>query len=87
MDTPSPHKAIVDRLSRAEVQIRSLREKLTHAEEHDCKAFITQISAARSALRAASDEYIRLHIHACQALPPEERDTQIAEAIALLSRD
>lgn len=83
----SPQKKIIDRLSRAEGQIRSLKQKLEITQEHDCKAFITQIRAARSALRAVSDEYVKQHIHMCQKLPPTERDQQIAEAIDLLNRD
>lgn len=78
---------MIDRLSRAEGQIRSLKTTLTEQPEHDCKAFITQIKAARSALKAVSENYILHHIHHCQHLAPKERDEQISEAVKLLSKD
>lgn len=81
------NKAILDRLSRAEGQIRALREQLTEDGEKDCKAFIAQIKAARSALRSASNAYVKHHIQLCQQLPAKERDEQITEAISLLSQE
>ena len=81
------NKKLVDRLSRAEGQIRALKQQLQAAEDIDCKQFITQVKAARSALKAVSDTYITEHIHLCQRLPTTERDTQIAEAIKLLSSE
>lgn len=80
-------KKMIDRLSRAEGQIRSLKATLMEGSQHDCKAFITQIKASRSALKAVSENYILHHIHHCQNLAPHERDAQISEAVKLLSKD
>lgn len=49
--------------------------------------FITQVKAARSALKGVSEEYIIHHIHTCEALPKHKRDAQISEAIKLLAKD
>ena len=83
----NPHKKLIDRLSRAEGQIRSLKKTLQESPSPDCKQFITQIKAARSALKAVSESYIATHIHTCQRLPAKERDKQIGQAIKLLNTD
>ena len=80
-------KALVDRLCRAEGQVRALRIKLERDEIEDCKAFIAQIKAARSALKRASEQYVLHHIHHCHSLPPQEREQQIGEALKILASD
>lgn len=85
MDTET--KTLVDRLSRAEGQVRALRSALEADAVPDCKAFISQIKAARSALKRTSEQYVLQHIHRCQLLSPKERDTQIAEALKVLASD
>ena len=84
---PKTRKTMVDRLSRAEGQIRALRTMLTDETYIDCIKFITQVKAARSALKGVSEEYIIAHIHTCQALPEKKRNEQISEAIKLLAKD
>lgn len=80
------YKKMIDRLSRAEGQIRALKEILEKGNP-DCTKFITQIKAARSALKGVSEEYIIHHIGACQGLAPKKRTEQISEAIKLLAKD
>lgn len=80
-------KPLLDRLSRAEGQIRALRQSLENDDIEDCKAFISQIKAARSALKRTSEQYVLTHIQICQSLPPAERDEQISEALKVLASD
>lgn len=80
-------KALLDRLSRAEGQIRALRHAVEADTITDCKSFISQIKAARSALKRASEQYVLSHIHNCHSLPPKKRDEQIAEALKVLASD
>ncbi len=80
-------KTLIDRLSRAEGQIKALKRNLEEGEALDCKAFIAQVKAARSALRAVNEQFIMSHISSCQSLPPSERDEQMQEAIKLLASD
>lgn len=87
MENSEKRKALIHRLSRAEGQVRALREALEQDAVTDCKAFISQIKAARSALKHASEQYVLHHIGQCQAYPPEQRDAQIAEAIKVLASD
>ncbi len=78
---------LLGRLNRAEGQIRALKRQLESDTPVDCKAFITQVRAARSALKAVGEQFILDHLHTCQQLPATERDAQMAEAVKLLSRD
>lgn len=86
MSTPET-KAMLDRLSRAEGQIRALRQALEEDSVADCKAFMSQIKAARSALKRVSEQYVLKHIHQCQSLPPAAREAQISEALKILASD
>ena len=83
METDS-YKALIDRLSRAEGQIRALKTTLQSSEVIDCKEFITQVKATRSALQSVSEQFIIKHIHTCQALSQDDRDAAISEAVKLL---
>lgn len=87
MKNTNEYRALINRLSRAEGQIRALRKTLEEESVHDCKAFMTQIKAARSALKRTGEQYVLEHIHKCQSLPEKTRDEQIAEAIKVLSSD
>ena len=87
MKTDISPQQIINRLNRAEGQIKALKRRLETDSEPDCKEFITQVKAARSALKAVTELYVLLHIHSCQALPPKERDEHISEAVKLLARD
>lgn len=87
MKNTNEYKPLINRRSRAEGQIRALRKTLTEDSNHDCTAFMTQIKAARSALKRTGEQYVLEHIHKCQSLPNKTRDEQIAEAIRVLSSD
>lgn len=82
-----PHKKMIDRLSRAEGQVRALRALLESNKPHDCKKFITQVKAARSALKGVSEEYVIAHIHTCQSFSEKKRREEIDAAIKLLASD
>lgn len=82
----SPQQKMIDRLSRAEGQIRALKLQL-EVEGQDCRDFVAQIKAARSALKAVNEEFIILHLGDCQKLPLGEREKQIADAVRLLATD
>jgi len=77
---------IIDRLSRAEGQIHALKNNL-ELGTLDCKSFITQVKAVRSALKAVNEEFVIAHIATCKNLPEKKRDDQMAEAIHLLIQD
>ncbi|MCA9357349.1 metal-sensitive transcriptional regulator [Candidatus Nomurabacteria bacterium] len=79
----TPEQKMIDRLSRAEGQIRALKNYL-ESGKIDCKSFITQVKAVRSALKAVNEEFIIAHIDTCQNLPEKKREAQMAEAIRLL---
>ena len=87
MSDSNEHKALLNRLSRAEGQVRALREALEQDKVTDCKAFIAQIKAARSALKHASEQYVLHHIQKCQSFPAKKRDEQISEAIKVRASD
>ncbi len=87
MESAKETKALIDRLSRAEGQVRALRHTLEAGDVCDCKAFISQIKAARSALKRTSEQFVLHHIHLCQALPKAEREAQIEEALKALASD
>jgi DNA-binding FrmR family transcriptional regulator len=80
-------KKLLDRLSRAEGQVRALRTSLEEGKVKDCKAFISQIKAARSALKNTSEQFVLQHINKCQSLPAKKREEQIAEALKVLASD
>lgn len=81
------YQPLINRLSRAEGQVRALRESLEDDSIKDCKQFIAQIKAARSALKHTSEQYVLQHIKNCHSLPEAERDEQISEALKVLASD
>lgn len=87
MEKHEDKKALINRLSRAEGQVRALREALERNDVKDCKAFLSQIKAARSALKRASELHVLHHIKECQLLDEKERDEQINEALKILASD
>jgi DNA-binding FrmR family transcriptional regulator len=80
-------KNLLNRLNRAEGQIRALRQMLETDDAEQCREFIIQVKAARAALKRASEQYILAHIHRCESLPQKEREQKITEAINLLASD
>lgn len=87
MEKPLNQKALIDRLSRAEGQIRALKQGLKDGTVTDCRDFITQVKAARSALKKTSELFVLDHIHNCQTLPENERNEQISDALKVLASD
>ena len=61
--TDSEYKALVNRLSRLEGQIRGLRKMLE--EDAYCTDILIQVTAANSALNAFSRELLSDHIKTC----------------------
>ena len=82
--TTAPQRAVLHRLNRAEGQIRALK-KLAASPDVDCKAFITQLKAARGALKAAGELFVTHYIEECRALPSKERARYIAKALSLIT--
>lgn len=80
-------KNLLNRLNRAEGQIRALKAMLEDDTAEDCRDFIIQIKAARAALKRASEQYVLAHIHQCDTLPKKERESKVTEAINLLASD
>lgn len=80
-------KQLLNRLHRAEGQIRALCERLESDNLKDCREFITQIKAARGALKRTGELYILEHIHLCDQLPVKERSEKVKEAINLLTSE
>jgi DNA-binding FrmR family transcriptional regulator len=87
MNEKRDYTKIIHRLSRAEGQVRALREALEQDKINDCKQFVTQIRAARSALKGANQQFVTDHIMECQLLKSTERDEKIAEALRIISSD
>jgi CsoR family transcriptional regulator, copper-sensing transcriptional repressor len=80
-------KNLLNRLNRAEGQIRALKSMIETDKVDDCRDFIIQIKAARAALKRASEQYVLAHIHHCDTLPKKERTDKVTEAINLLASD
>lgn len=80
-------KELINRLKRAEGQIHALRIKLENKKIKDCKLFVSQIKAARSALKMTSEQYVLEYIYQCQSLPEEEMQKQISEVLKILASD
>lgn len=80
-------KKIIDRLSRAEGQIRALKLMLESEKQQDCKEFVAQVKAVRSALKRVSEQYVLKHIFNCYSLSKKERELKIEEALKILSSD
>ena len=87
MKKVNKNQLLINRLNRAEGQVRALREALETDAVTDCKEFMFQIKAARSALKHTSEQYVLQHIKKCQSFPANERDKQISEALKVLASD
>ena len=61
--TPEEYKALVNRLSRIEGQVRGVRGMVE--KEAYCTDILVQVSAIQSALNAFSRELLSNHIHSC----------------------
>ena len=81
--------AVLKRLKRIEGQIRGLARMVE--DDRYCIDIVTQISAARAALRRAEEEILRDHVGHCveHAIASGDKDDQrekIAEIMSVLSR-
>ena len=63
--TPEEHKALLNRLSRIEGQVRGLREMLQ--SDAYCPDILIQVSAVSAALNSFSKELLATHIRTCVA--------------------
>lgn len=63
--TPAEHKALVNRLSRIEGQVRGIRGMLE--KDAYCVDILVQVAAASSALNSFSKELLAQHISTCVA--------------------
>lgn len=61
--SPEEKKALLNRLSRIEGQIRGIRGMLE--EDAYCIDILTQLSAAKAAMGALSDQLLTAHIKTC----------------------
>ena len=63
--TPAEHKALLNRLSRIEGQVRGIRGMLE--KDAYCVDILVQVAAANSALNSFSKELLAQHISTCVA--------------------
>ena len=76
---------ILDRLRRAEGQIRGVQRMIE--ERQDCEAVLTQLLAARGALDRVAGQVVAAHLEECLAgRSPAEARAAIERAVQLLSR-
>lgn len=88
MSNPS-HKSSLRRLSRIEGQVRGISKMVE--EERYCIDIVTQISAARAALRRVEEQILRDHIshcveHAIKSGNKTDQRRKIAELMEVLAR-
>jgi DNA-binding FrmR family transcriptional regulator len=82
-----PQSAMTHRLNRAMGQIRAVQRMLEHPQQYSCKDVVSQLKAARSALRKASELYVGAQITSCASLPEPARSTNIRKALEALAVD
>ncbi len=77
--TPAEKKALLNRLSRIEGQLRGIRGMLE--EDAYCIELLTQLSAAKAAIGALSDQLLTAHIKTCVVEGVQQGDTQVIEEL------
>jgi DNA-binding FrmR family transcriptional regulator len=82
-----PIGSITHRLNRASGQIQAVKRMLEAPERYSCKDIVSQLKAARSALRKVSEVYVASQITTCAALPEPERSRNIKRALEALAVD
>jgi len=82
-----PMGQITHRLNRASGQIQAVKRMLEAPERYSCKEVVSQLKAARSALRKVSEVYVASQITACATLPEPERSRNIKQALEALAVD
>lgn len=81
--------SVLKRLNRIEGQVRGISRMVE--EDRYCIDIVTQIAAARAALRRAEEEVLRDHVghcvaHAIRSGDPEEQAKKIDELMDVLAR-
>ena len=83
--SPEEYKALTNRLSRIEGQVRGVKKMLD--EDAYCVDVLTQVSAIREALSAFSRELLSNHIHTCVAQDIRNgKDETVDELVMLLQK-
>jgi len=87
--TPDTKSSSLKRLARIEGQVRGLARMVE--EDRYCIDVITQIAAARAALRRVEEELLRAHVahcveHAIQSGDKDDQRAKIAELMATIGR-
>lgn len=79
-------KALLNRLSRIEGQVRGIRRMIE--EEKYCIDILTQIAATRGALKNAGLKVLNRHIEGCvsEAIEKGESEKVVPELIEVVSR-
>lgn len=75
------------RLNRASGQIQAITRMVAEPDKYGCRDVVSQIKAARSALRKVSELYIAAQVEKCAELPEPERSANIKEALRALAVD
>jgi len=82
------HTAQLAKLNRAIGQLEAVRRMIE--ERKYCVDIMTQLRAARSAIKNVELGVLETHMHACLTnachAEPEQRDTQVTEIMALLKK-
>jgi DNA-binding FrmR family transcriptional regulator len=86
---PKAKTSVLNRLQRIEGQVRGLARMVE--EDRYCIDVVTQISAARAALRRVEEEILRDHVahcveHAIAAGDKADQRRKVSELIDVLSR-
>ena len=83
--TPEEHKALLNRLSRIEGQVRGIRGMLE--KDAYCVDILVQVAAANSALNSFSKELLSQHLRTCVAEDLRDgSDDKLDELIKLLPK-
>ena len=77
--TPEEHKALLNRLSRIEGQVRGLRDML-QADAY-CPDILVQVSAVSAALNSFSRELLATHIRTCVADGIRQGDDEVIDEL------
>ena len=86
---PTTRKQSASRLSKIEGQVRGIARMVEN--DRYCVDIVTQIAAARAALKRVSDELLRDHVghcveHAIESGDRREQRTKVAELMALIGK-
>jgi DNA-binding FrmR family transcriptional regulator len=82
---PATRADLTRRLNRAAGQIQAISRMVEHPTEYSCREVVSQIKAARSALRKVSELYISAQVTQCITLPEPQRTANIKEALKALA--